>query len=290
MIRGASISLIAHAAVVFASAVAWPHVAPGFEQEEVIVPIDLVAIDPVTNIAPAVRREPEPEPVDETPPPIEDFLDDIDTLPEDAPPSASESAPPPPSYEQAAATAIPAPVEDVAEAPDAEEQTDPPEPQRPQLSQNEPEPDPLESLLSDSSLWDRASREPKAAPPPPAPRKELTDTPVEPRRAAGERTGNTARIESIIVSQMKLCWDTVDDLPNPERLRVTVKVHLRPDGTLARDVELISPSRPPLGDRFMRVAIDRALTATRKCAPYQLPAEDYDEWKEVTMNIGPVRS
>ena len=86
---------------------------------------------------------------------------------------------------------------------------------------------------------------------------------------------------------MEFCWADVVDLPDYQRLVVTLKVRLNADGTLARDPQLISPRSAPIGDRYMQIAIDRAIDATFKCVPYKLPPEDYDLWRELDFKVGP---
>ena len=43
----------------------------------------------------------------------------------------------------------------------------------------------------------------------------------------------------------------------------------------------------PIGRRG--VVVQRALTAVRQCANYQLPEDDYDEWKDIEVTIGPLK-
>lgn len=292
MLRGLPASIILHAAVIGSGMIVLPNYRTATFQDEVaIIPIDLVEIGAVTNVAPRIEREPEEaEPEEEAPPPLEEFLEDVDTLPElsEAPPEELPPPPPPPEEE----TPEPEP-EPALEAEPEEEAPEPePEPEaepEPEPVLREPERDPLDDILGDAAnLFDRAPREPRAAPPRPAETPELRDeAPSERRRGAGERTGNIANVQALIQAQMYVCWQTVDDLPNPERLNVTLRVFLNRDGTLARNIELVDPRRAPIGDRPMTQAIERAMRAARKCAPYRLPAEDYEIWQEITMNVGP---
>ena len=112
----------------------------------------------------------------------------------------------------------------------------------------------------------------------------------EPRKGVGDRSRETAQVEAMIASQMSICWDDVIDLPNPERLNVIIRVALNEDGSLDGDVQLVEPRRSPIGDRPMRVAIERALRAARKCAPYRLPKEaqtSYEGgWDVINFRIG----
>lgn len=93
MIRGIPASLLLHAAVIGAGYIVWPYVgADVLEEEFVIVPVDLVDLGEITNVAPVREQpeetepeeEPEPEPVEEEEPedPVEEEPDERD-LPED---------------------------------------------------------------------------------------------------------------------------------------------------------------------------------------------------------------
>lgn len=100
----------------------------------------------------------------------------------------------------------------------------------------------------------------------------------------------TTQIELSFLAKLKSCWPDVQDLPNPERLVVTVKMQLNQDGTIRGDARLVRPRRVAIGDRAMKQAVERALRAARRCAPYEVPegAETmYEEWKNVTLVVGP---
>ena len=292
MLRGLPASLLLHLGVVGAGYIAFPY-AERPPTEVVIVPVELVVIAEENNVAPVRKREaealpevmPQPEPVE---PDIEDYLEDVDTLPDEIAP-LEEVVPPPPTILEE-----PAPVEEetLPEEPETDPEPETPEPEKSLL----PQPDALDALLADDvfktdepDLIDLAEKEPVKAPAPkvPEPREEqiiVTASRIQ-QRGIGERTANEARVESLLWSQMEICWETVADLPDPERLSVTVIVDLKRDGTLKGDARVVSPRRVQIGDRFMRQAVDRALRAARKCQPYRMPEEDYDIWQEITMNF-----
>jgi len=281
-----------HSAVVFGGAIAWPYLSPPPGEEAVIVPIELVDLAPVTNVAPSIRREvePEPEEPEETPPPVEEFLEDVDALPDEEVVEEDTAPPPPPPPEEDEPEPEPEPVPDL----DQEEEAEPePEEVEPEPIRAEPEQDdPLDDILGEASnLFDRARTEQRRAPPPTERKIEpLKNETTERRRGVGDRSGMTARVEAILLSQLKTCWVDVQDLPNPERLIVTVKMQLNVDGTINGDARLVEPSRPPIGDNAMQQAITRALRAARKCSPYRLPEGAdayYEEWKDITLVVGP---
>ncbi len=281
MIRGLPASILLHVGVLASSYIVLPIFDKPLEQV-VIVPIDLVSVSEVNNIAPVVRPaeiEPEPESVPE---PVEETLEDPDIIPDEIAPE--EDIVPPAAAEQEEAEPE-APEDVIPEEPAPEEEEPEPEPEEPEEKPKpkEAEPDPVDDILNDANLFNR-ERETTKAPPPPTPEAEPDAPPPETRKGVGDRTANQARIESIVLSQMKACWGTLEDLPDPERLTVSVRAQLNTDGTL-RDVELVRPRRRPIGDRFMSVAIDRALRAVRTCQPYRLPVEDYEDWEEIVLNF-----
>ena len=302
MLRGLPASLALHGAVVAAGYIAWPYVSEPI-QSEVAVRIELVELGTETSVAPRIERDPEDaDPEDDPPPPeLENYLDDLEEVPEppeEVPPEAPEPEPEPqeaaPPEEAAPEEVAPLP-DDAPEEPSEPEPEAEPEPEpKPEPVRREPERDPLDDVLGEASnLFDRTPREPRKQPPPRPPEdQELTDEPAPSvgQRGAGDNTGNTQTVVNMIESQMMICWDDVTDLPNPERLNVTIRLTLARDGTLKRDAQLVSPPRAPIGDRPMQVAIERALRAARKCAPYRLPEQAldyYEDWDDVTLNIGP---
>jgi outer membrane biosynthesis protein TonB len=106
----------------------------------------------------------------------------------------------------------------------------------------------------------------------------------KPRQGFGLQNGLTASIADYLASVFERCWRSPADMPNPERLIVTVRVTLNKDGTLAADPRAISAVLP--GDAPMRVAADNALRAVRTCGPYKLPADSYTEWREMDLRFG----
>lgn len=288
MLRGLPASIVLHAAVIASGYIVLPTLSRDITAVSVIVPIELVEVSEVTNVAPRIERE-TVEPVD-VPPPLEDFLEDLDTIAPEEPdePPTEEDAPSVPDVVESVPEpdVIPEPEDEPEDVPDVPED-------RPVLE--DPPADPLDDILGAAdNLFDRTPRESTSRPPPaPPPTESLQDeAPAQTitRRGAGERTANTARVESFLVQQLFLCWDDVDDLPNSERLNVTFKMTLNRDGTIKSGPTLVDPARAPIGDRAMGVAIDRALRAARRCAPYTLPADAadyYDDWDEVTLNLGP---
>lgn len=294
MIRGLPASIILHAAVFGVGYLSWPFMtATTRDSEAIIVPIEIVDFSELNNIAPVLRKAPEPEPeiapeepeeVPEEEPEVEpDPVDE--TLPEAEVDTASQQAAEEESEPEEA-------------VPDFEAEPEPKQPE-PEPKKSEPEPkavvkkaDPLDSLLNDAESTFESERQTrrKQEPPKPIPSRLLDETPPvaqEQRRGAGERTANTARLESLLYNQILNCWDGVDDQPDAENLNVRMSIELDEEGYLKGRIRLVQPSREPLGRSPMRVAVERARRAVQKCAPYSLPAQEYAQWKDINVNLGP---
>ena len=318
MIRGVFISSIVHASVLAVAVFSWPaersecdrliddiqEQQPGISPIDIAMmypqcaasmrlPIDIVDIGLVTDIAPVVKPE---EPPEEEP--EEQQLEEQPEETEDDPALEDEPEEEPEPKEQAAEEE---PEEVVVEDPKPEE---PPEEEAPKEEKKPEEPkekkliekpqqkeasddlsflDDFEDTLKDKAKQQRRERpkEDRAFQKP-----ELKDTDIE-RAGAGKGQGNTASLQAAMRRQIGYCWRTVDDLPDPARLVVTIAVELDLDGNIKGSARIIKPTRRPIGDRYMGTAMDRALIAVRKCAPYKLPPDDYDKWKEIEVVIGP---
>ena len=292
MIRGLPASIMLHVAVIGAGYIAWPYVATTVTEDEfVVVPVELVDVGEMTNVAPVIEpQEPEedelepelePEPEEDEELPVEDIPDERD-IPVDEVETAREAAPPEedddilPNFE--------------AEA-DEEEEAPPEEPkeERPATPNPKRDSSALDSLLNSAESTFQSERETRRetqAPRRETPPREETPAPQEQRAGAGERTANTVRIEQLLYNQIYPCWDGVGDQPEPERLNISMRARLDAEGNVI-DLDLLRPSRAPIGDRPMQLAIERAQRAVQKCQPYRLPRDDYDLWKEANINLGP---
>lgn len=295
MLRGLPASIIAHAAVLGTTYLTWPYWGGSRVYVDSIEAVDVnfAEIGEITNLAPIIAQEPEepedaapeePEEVPEEEPVEEDVLEaEQDVSNADAAPPAEED---PdnllPDFEQDETEPEDEPEQEPEKAPD-------PTPQPPR--------DPLADFLNQSETTFRSEietqrerPEPRPTPPEEQPQTALKDAPkpaeTRERRGAGERNANTARLEALIVSRIRNeCWAGVDDLPNPERYNVQMKLLLNENGTVA-SLSLVEPRRRPIGSSYMGTAVDRALRAVNKCAPYRLPSDDYELWKEIDVYLG----
>jgi hypothetical protein len=294
MVRGLPASVLFHAAVIGAGYIAWPYVATSVTEEEfVIVPVELVDVGEMTNVAPVIEpqeQEPDEEPAPEPEPPeepeeeeapVEEEPDERD-LPEDEVETAQEAAPPEQEDDVL-------PDFEAEDEPDEEEVPEEPREEQPETLNPKQNASPMDDFLKSAESTFQSERQTKKKTQPPKqekpePREEAPAR--ETRSGAGERTANTVRIEQLLFNQILPCWNGVSDQPDPGRLNVTMKAKLDIEGNVI-DLKLERPSRAPIGDRPMQLAIERAQLAVRKCQPYRLPEDEYDLWDDATINLGP---
>jgi hypothetical protein len=107
------------------------------------------------------------------------------------------------------------------------------------------------------------------------------------QRGAGLGTAEVAslqdRIRALTRAHFRRCWRMPSDLPDPERLVVTVEWELDRNGVLRGQPRVTSPRNYNF-DPPMRTAAENALRAVRQCDPYPFPndpivGEHYDLWR-----------
>jgi hypothetical protein len=84
-------------------------------------------------------------------------------------------------------------------------------------------------------------------------------------------------------SQITRCWVIPQGWTNPRQVTVSVRFQLNPDGTVAGMPEVVEFPASQYGP----VAGDNAIRAVMQCGPYALPAEKYDQWKDVQLRFTP---
>jgi hypothetical protein len=95
------------------------------------------------------------------------------------------------------------------------------------------------------------------------------------------------RAQDVLREHIQSCWQAPVDLPDPERLSVTLRFALNEDGSLRGQPRVVEP-RAHMFDRTMRTAIERAIRAVRQCSPYPFAADPmltsrYDVWDEFEL-------
>jgi len=239
-------SLALHGAIVVATLFTVTHTLEIADQSPPVVPIDLVTVAQKTNIRATSRRAPKiaPTPV----PPVPKAMP---TPP--MPQPQAEPAPEPPR-EADSEPILKAPVERPA----------------PKLKPK-PAPDEQEKNFDVNkvlALLNKVAPARAAAP----------DAPEGPRtvRGLGAQNAMTADLVTALQSQIYRCWSPPVGAPHP--VIVDFEVSLNPDGSVARSPQLLENS----GDPYFRAAAEAARRAIYTCAPYHLPPDRYNEWREIS--------
>jgi hypothetical protein len=250
MRRGVIGSATLHVVVIGATLVVWPHSLNMPSETPPVVPVELVTIADATNITPTVREEqpaPEQEPEQMT-----------------APDEIKQAAIPPEEM------AEPAPPE-ISESTEPEPQRTPPTP----MPRMKPKPE-KQKFDVDSILAMLDKRTPKSAPP--ANAKVAART----MRGIGERNAMTMDLEDALRNQIAPCWSPPLGAPSGNEMVVDFDLLLNQDGSVARPPQLDADSAAAAaGNPYTRAAADAARRAIYKCAPYKLPADRYDQWREI---------
>lgn len=261
--RSVIASSLLHLGVIFAASMAWPVSYDLPDETPPSVPVDLVTVADVSNVAPAQPEPPklQPTPDPEPPPPVAP-----------PPPPEAEVAPEPDK------PPVPKPApqkEEVAAAP-----ANPVRP-RPKPERDKPQKFDVDSVLA---FLDKSAPAPKTPAPPPAVRK--ADVPVQ---GLGAQNALTLDLRDTLLTQMRQCWNVPAGAPDPEKLIVQVRVFLTPDGSLAQPPQLEAATRAAAASNpYMRAAAEAALRAINVCEPYKhLPPEKYEVWREVVMTFDP---
>ena len=241
----------------------------------------------------------------------------------------SEEDSPPPKPEPKPVEAKPQPRPEPKPEPDPERPTVPanlPKPAPQPAPIPEPEPEELVVPEPDDEPAPEAIAEPEKAPPPkppskpkikatvrakPEPEKEEEDrlttilrnvdklrrqqSPAEETPATATQSAEqppTSRIEQatlarLIASQMARCWRIDPGARAAENLVIVIRVTLDRSGEVMR-IDFVEEDRFS-SDAFYRSAAENARRAILECAPFDLPAKQFDVWREMTLRFDPAR-
>lgn len=115
------------------------------------------------------------------------------------------------------------------------------------------------------------------------------------QQGAGLGTAEVAALEdrarALARAHLRRCWRMPIDLPEPDRLVVTIEFDINRNGTLNGQPRVISPRNYSF-DPAMRTAVEAALRAVRVCDPYPFPddpvvGEHYDIWRRTEFTFRP---
>lgn len=98
----------------------------------------------------------------------------------------------------------------------------------------------------------------------------------------------TATLVAAIRRKVEECWSIPAGAKEAADLNVRLKIYLTLDGNLARPIELMDLDRMhEPGQEYFRTAVESAARAVRRCAPYELPKDQYDLWRVIEFNFDP---
>jgi len=253
---GFAASLFLHGAIVVGTLFTFSHTLEISDESPPVVPVDLVTIAPKTNVRATVRPQPHiaPEPT----PPVPKVM------PAPTPPQPAEEKP----QEAAEPIAAPTPRPILLHKPK------PPE-EQPKEKEEEKSFD-VDKVLA---LLNKVAPSQQAA----APNARSAARTV---RGIGAQTAMTADLQDALRSQIQPCWSPPVGAPHPERLVVSFDLFLNPDGSVAQPPQLAGDSASAASrDPFVQAAAEAARRAIYTCAPFKLPADRYQEWREINPFI-----
>ncbi len=200
----------------------------------IVIPLELMTIGEVTDIAPVIKAEEEDKTATE----------------EEAQPVYAAAAPPPP--------------------PEDTVNLDEPKKAEPKKAEAKPAP-PKEDIndfiaqMEQNALAEAKKKQPNAAPAP-AGKTATADNSTQ-RMGAGEMRKTQVTITDYIRSQLILnrCWTDHSDMADAQRLTATFRVRFTPGGKFAAPPELREPSREPFNDPPLQTFIQHGRTALAKC-------------------------
>jgi outer membrane biosynthesis protein TonB len=263
-----------------------------------VIPVELLEVAETTNIkasqkAPEPEEEPQaaPEPVEETPPPPK--IAERTPVPEPEPEPAAEPAPPvlkpkpqaepEPEPEPKAEETPP----QLVEAPRPKPTPPKPVPAKPQAEAPKAAEKPKDDYFDRvAALLDKMPQKDEAPADAPADAQpSASDISV---RSAGLGTGLTLSEIDALRTQIEKCWTVPAGAPYAEELIVTLRVRLNQDGSLSSAPEIVDQVKYRTSpNRYYRVAVDSAVRAVLRCAPYSMPVEKYDVWRTVMIDFDP---
>ncbi len=210
-----------------------------------VVPVDLVTIADVTNVAAQAPPAPEPEiekmdiPVPANEPPPEPVMQAVEPAPE----------PPMPQFE----------IQKVVKKPVEKPVQKPP-----------PRKNPAQDF---AALLNKLT----------APEKPVRGAKPAERVIQGAGSGNamTANIADALKSQIYRCWSPPTGAPDARDLIVDYALRLNQDGTVAALQLTPGTQVAAAANGYTRAAAEAASRAIYQCQPYRLPADRYNLWREI---------
>jgi hypothetical protein len=292
---GLPISIVAHAVLIAWGVWSLPLPQPVDASSLEQIPVDFVEIEDVTKLTKGMQtaalvqdlpppkpkvEEPPPLPKPEPPPPpepepapVEQPQPDPPPLPPPPPPQPDPAPPPPTPSPEALA-----PPPEVAPRPLKNVPVPRVRPKVVQQAQAAPKPKPKPQDRFDvdklTAMLDQPT--PEEAP--------VADKPpVGSPTASASGVKMTASELDALRARLAQCWNPPVGWIDPAEVRVVLLLSLNADGSVSGQPQVL---QAPQG-QFARQAPESALRAVRRCAPYNLPPDKYDAWREVKVTFDP---
>ncbi len=99
----------------------------------------------------------------------------------------------------------------------------------------------------------------------------------------GRKTTLPKALLDEVVAQAKRCWTVPDGWSDPSQVSVTLRFQLTPDGTLDGDPAIVEFPATAIG----AAAAKTALAAVKQCGPYRLPADKFEQWRDIQLTLAP---
>src|SRR5262249_60261362 len=100
---------------------------------------------------------------------------------------------------------------------------------------------------------------------------------------AGPSAGLSAAAVTAVEAHQQKRGHPPASLASASKLRMTLRIALAPDGTLAREPLLTRASASAQGPRL----VETATRALQECQPLGLPPDKYNEWKVLDLSFSP---
>jgi colicin import membrane protein len=99
----------------------------------------------------------------------------------------------------------------------------------------------------------------------------------------GRKTTLPESLLAELADKVKRCWTLPDGWSDTQQVSVTLRFQLHPDGALDGDPAIVEFPATPIG----ATAAKAAIAAVKQCGPFALPADKYDQWKDIQLNLVP---
>jgi hypothetical protein len=298
------VSISLHAAILVAAIVGLP--APEEYDVKVAesIPVEILSVSDLTRLqaqkkdakpteTPAPKAEVEPEKPAPKPAPKQEQVAAL-------PPAPAEPAPQEPTPEPKPEALAPAPPAAKRETAKAEAKPEPePKPKEPEAKPEEkvakpvpkprikPKPqapetrdnfdaDKIAALLNKLPDKNQQRIEPNPSPDP---------SPTLGALDLNQGSDDTVTLDEkdALRQQIERCWAPPTGVQGADDLMITLRIRLKPDGSLQAPPELTNSGNSP----YFQVAAEAAMRAVRRCEPYSMPPEKYGAWREIILNFDP---